>query len=250
MPMRQRDRCSASSSLPGRSSAWALLLCATLTQPAFGEEPQGIESKPLRESVPDYSRDAEAAQVSRLQDLLRSYHREQAAAAHTQPTAAELDARQRASDDAERISRIPYNVNKVRLSGAEGSLALAEITRRLSDPDIPESRRDYSPVCSIRTYLVGTLIAGESRSLRAVGKHHYLLKHSLQPGNTTISIAGHSWDVHIPDDSHSQEYLITLYKPPGSEPQFHVFPVAELLTAEKAHIPAWLPEDLELKRPG
>ncbi|PLW69010.1 hypothetical protein C0039_10350 [Pseudohalioglobus lutimaris] len=209
-----------------------------------------MESKPLRETVPDYSTELEDEQVSRLQNLLRSYHHEERVAAQNQPTAEELERRQKASDDAAHMSTIPFNAGKVRLSGAEGSLALAEITRRLSDPNIPESRRDYRPVCSLRTYLLGSLIAGESRSLQPVGKHHYLLKQNLQPGNTTINIAGHSWNVNIPEDSHSQAYLITLYKPPGSAPQLHVFPVAELLAADNAHIPAWLPEELQLNRPG
>ena len=251
MPKRRRGSQSAPAQHPHRelSSCLALLAAVTLW-PAYAEEPRGVESKPLRESVPDYSVELEEAQVSRLQSLLRSYHREQEEAAHSQPTSEELEQRQEASDAAAQMSPIPFNVSKVRLSGAEGSMALAEITRRLADPNIPESRRDYRPVCSIRTYLMGSLIAGESRSLQPVGKHHYLLKQTLQPGNTTINIAGHSWKVSIPDDSHSQEYLITLYKPPGSDPQFHVFPVAEFLATDNAHIPAWLPEELQLNRPG
>jgi len=234
-----------------RGAGWLVALCLAATHGNVGaESQQGYESKPLRETVPDYSQELEDAHVSRLQNLLRSYHREQQEAADTQPTAEELDARVQASEAAAGLDRIPYNVNKVYLTGIEGSMALAEITRRLSDPSIPESRRDNSPVCAIRTYLFGNLIAGERRSFRPVGKHHYLLKHNLQPGTSTLSIAGHSWEVHIPEDTHSQAYLITLYKPPGTDPQFHVFPVADLLAADDPHIPAWLPNDLRIKRPG
>ena len=216
----------------------------------WAQQPQGMESKPLAPATPDYSLEAEQAQVSRLQDMLRTYQSEAAEAAHTQPTSAEVTAREQASEDAARLARIPFNPNKVRLSGVEGSLALAEISRRLSDPSLPESRRDNTLICSLRTYLFDNLIAGEKRSLHAVGKHHYVLKQQLQPGNTTVRIAGHSWEVHIPEDGHSQEYLITLYKPPGSPPQLHVFPVAELVAADNPHIPAWLPDEYRLQRPG
>lgn len=236
---------------PPRKLLWSLaLLSASMPWATCAQEPREIEGKPLRESVPDYSAQLEDEQVSRLQDMLRSYHKQQAEAAHSQPTSEELEQRREASDQAAKLSPIPYNADKVRLSGAEGSLALAEISRRLADPSVPESRRDYRPVCSIRTYLMGSLIAGESRTLRPVGKHHYLLKQTLQPGNTTINIAGHSWKVNIPEENSSEAYLITLYKPPGSDPQFHVFPVAGLLAAENAHIPAWLPRELQLNQQG
>ena len=217
---------------------------------SWAESPRGVESKPLEAASPDYSLEAEQAQVSRLQDMLRAYQNEEAEAAHTQPTAEEIVQREQASEDAARLAAIPYNANKVRLSGAEGSLALAEITRRLSDPRIPESRRDNAPICSLRTYLFGNLIAGEKRSLKPVGKHHYILKQHLQPGNTTVRISGSSWEIHIPEDSHSQEYLLTLYKPPGGQAQFHVFPIAELVAADNPHIPAWLPDEYQLQRPG
>jgi hypothetical protein len=228
----------------------ALLLLAAMPLPLAAEESKGVESKPLRDTVPDYTVDAEQAQVERLQSMLRAYHSEQAEAVLTDPTAEEVAQRLQAEQDAAHMARIPYNVDKVRLSGEEGSMALAEITRRLSNPAIPESRRDNAPICSFRTYLFGRLIAGEKRSLRAVGKHHFVLKQQLQPGNTTVRISGHSWEVRIPEDSHSQEYLITLYKPPGVKPQFHVFPVAELVATQNAHIPAWLPEELQIQRPG
>ncbi len=222
----------------------------SLTLPLVAESPQGVESKPLRETVPDYSAELEDAQVQRLQNMLRAYQSEQAEAILSEPTAKEVADRQQATEDAERLARIPFNASKVRLSGEEGSLALAEITRRLSDPVIPESRRDNSPICSFRTYLFGNLIAGEKRSLRPVGKHHYILKQHLQPGTTTVRISGHSWEVRIPEDSHSQEYLVTLYKPPGVKPQLHVFPVAELTAATNAHIPAWLPDEFQIQLPG
>ena len=215
---------------------------------AFSQQSPGVESKPLSPAAPDYSLEAEAAQVSRLRDMLRAYQSAETEAATTQPSAEEMARREQASADAARLAQIPYNPNKVRLSGSEGSLALVEITRRLSDPQIPESRRDTDLICSFRTYLYGSLIAGEKRSLRPVGKHHYLLKQRLQPGNTTVRISGHSWELHIPEDSNSQEYLITLYKPPGGQPEFHVFPVTELLAADSPHIPAWLPDEFKLKQ--
>ena len=66
----------------------------------------------------------------------------------------------------------------------------------------------------------------------------------------TVVFPGCRWEIHIPEDSHSQEYLLTLYKPPGHQPQFHVFPIAELVAADNPHIPAWLPDEYQLQRPG
>ena len=202
-----------------------------------------METMPLRETVPDFTAEAEAEQASRLQDMLRSYH--QAEADEDTPQAA--DAKPASAHEPELI---PYNVNKVRLTGAEGSMALAKISRRLADPRIPQSRREYHPVCAIRTYVKGSLVAGESRSLRPVGKHHYLLKQVLQAGKTTITIAGHSWTVLLPDDQPTQDYLITLYKPPGMAPQFHVFPVAGLMAAGNLSIPDWVKDELGVAAPG
>ena len=48
----------------------------------------------------------------------------------------------------------------------EGSTALASITERLTDPSIPESRRDIAPICTIKTLLFDTLVVSEIRSLR------------------------------------------------------------------------------------
>lgn len=209
-----------------------------------------IESKPLPAGTPDYSVEAEAARVAQLQKLLKDYYSEEEESRQTMPTEAEVADREAARRDAVRLARIPFNTGKVRLSGAEGSTALAEISRRLADPNIPESRRDAAVLCSIRTHLFGNLIASERRSLTPVGKHHYMTRIELQPGDTTVRIQGYRWQVNLPDDIHTQAYLITLYKPPGATPEFHIFPVDELLAEEQAHIPAWLPEQLGIPRAG
>ena len=205
-----------------------------------------MESKPLRMSTPDDSMEREEEHVRRLHALLASYYAEMQEAARTLPTDEELAARAAAQLDAERLSRIPFSVDKVRLNGAEGSTALSQITRRLSDPNIPESRRDIAPICGIRTRLFGALIASERRSLRPVGKNHYIARVRLQPGDTTLRIKEHSWEVQLPQNVNAGDYLITLYAPPGVSPELHLFAVDDLLAEQDAHIPAWLPAEINL----
>lgn len=182
--------------------------------------------------------------------MLQAFYSVQEQSAQNLLSRQEKEARQRASQEATALSANTYDSGKVRLSGAEGNLVLAEFSRRLYDPELPDPRRDIPPVCSIRTWLFDNLIAGEQRSFQPVGKYHYLLKEQLQPGQTTVRVSGHSFLIDIPEESHSQAYLLTLYKPPGQQPQLHAFPVAELIAVSEAHIPPWLPDELELRRPG
>lgn len=227
------------------------LAATEATIPVHQAEPreQAIESKPLPAS-PSYSAELEQAQVAKLHQLLRQYQADEEAAKQTQPTVDELAQRAAASRDADRLSRIPFNAGKVRLSGAEGSTALAQISERLSDPGIPESRRDTAPLASIKTYLFGSLIFSERRSLKPVGKHHYMTKVHLQPGDTTVRLQGYRWEISLPEDVHTTEYLVTLYKPPGHSPELHIFSVDELLGASDAHIPAWLPQEFGIRKSG
>lgn len=229
----------------------ALLEAEVTSAASTPPEPEpAIESKPLRNQTPDYSAEAEAARVAKLQQLLKDYHAEEARSQQLAPTEEELQERESARKDAARLARIPFNASKVRLSGAEGSTALAQISRRLADPDIPESRRDTAPLCSIKTHLFGTMITSERRSLTPVGKHHYVTRVELQPGDTTVRIQGYGWQINLPEDAHTRPYLITLYKPPGATPELHIFSVDELLAEEQAHIPAWMPEKIGLDRAG
>lgn len=228
------------------------LLEAEMTSTSDNAPPPepAIESKPLRTPTPDYSEEAEAARVAQLHKLLRNYYVEEERSRQMDPTAEELEERKAAQQDADRLARIPFNANKVRLSGVEGSTALAKISQRLNNPDIPESRRDTAPLCSIKTHLFGTMIASERRSLAPVGKHHYVTRIELQPGDTTLRIQGYRWQVSLPEDIHTQAYLITLYKPPGLSPELHIFSIDELLAEEQAHVPAWLPEQLGIPGTG
>ena len=87
------------------------------------------------------------------------------------PTATESRGpRETAQREADALQRIPYSASKVRLTGAEASASLAEISQRLMDNRIPESRRDIAPIFAIRTHLFDTLIVSENRSLKPVGK--------------------------------------------------------------------------------
>ena len=210
-------------------------------------EKQGIESKPLRKSAADYTLANEQEHVERLHALLASYYAELQEAAHTLPSEEELEARAAARVDAEKQSRIPFSADKIRLNGAEGSTALSEITRRLTDPNIPESRRDVAPICGIRTQLFGSLIASERRSLKPVGKNNYVAQVRLQPGSTTLRIKDDRWEIQLPQNVNASEFLITLYLPPDSPPELHLFAIDDLLAEQDPHIPAWLPDDIQLK---
>ncbi|MEZ5571558.1 MAG: hypothetical protein R3E64_05985 [Halioglobus sp.] len=207
-----------------------------------------MESKPLRTAYNvDYTLEHEASNVERLHGLLENYYTELQESARILPTQEELTLREMAQRDADTLNKIPFSVDKVRLTGSEGSTALAEISQRLMDPRLPESRRDIAPICTIKTRLFDTLVGSESRSLKPVGKNHYIARVRLQPGDTTISILANQWEVRLPQHADARDYLITLYRPVEGTPELHVFAVDELLTAEKPHIPAWLPRELDIK---
>jgi len=209
--------------------------------------PDSIESKPLRTFTVDYTLEHEAANVERLHTLLEDYYAELQESARILPTAAEIANREIARRDAESLARIPFSVDKVSLNGAEGSTALLHITQRLIDPGIPESRRDIAPICIIRTRLFDTLVGKESRSLKPVGKNHYIARVRLQPGDTSLSILSDHWSVRLPPHANTRDFVITLYRPMDAPPELHLFAIDELLALDKPHIPAWLPAELDLK---
>jgi len=208
--------------------------------------PDAMESRPLRPARDDYTREQEMATVERLHQLLADYYAELQEAARTLPSEEELAQRAAALRDAEQLARIPFSPDKVRLNGAEASTALSQITRRLSDPNIPESRRDMAPICAIKTYLFGSLIFSENRSLKPVGKNHYVARLRLQPGDTSLHILDHRWEVQLPQHVNAGDFLVTYYAPPGSEPELHLFAIDDLLAEQRAHIPAWLPAEIHL----
>lgn len=217
---------------------------ATLQPPA-----KVLESKPLRAQPAQDVLAEEAASVDRLHSLLQGYYTEQEETDRVLPTQDELARRESAQRDAQTMERIPFSVDKVRLTGAEGSTALADITTRLMDPSIPESSRDIAPICNIRTRLFDTLVASESRSLRPVGKNHYIARVRLQPGDTTLTIRSNRWELNLPLHADASDFLVTLYHPPGGTEELHVFAVEDLLALQDPHIPAWLPAELELTAP-
>ncbi len=208
--------------------------------------PEAMESRPLRPARDDYTLAQETATVERLHRLLADYYAELQEAARSLPSEEELAQRAAALRDAQQLARIPFSPDKVRLNGAEASTALSQISRRLSDPNLPESRRDMAPICAIKTYLFGSLIFSENRSLRAVGKHHYVARLRLQPGDTSLRILDHRWEVQLPQHVEAGDFLVTLYAPPGSDPELHLFAIDDLLSEDRAHIPAWLPAEFQL----
>jgi hypothetical protein len=217
-------------------------------EPAVAETAalEAIESKPLRTHSADYTLEQEAENVERLHSLLSGYYTELQESARILPTAEEISRREAAQRDARKLSKIPFSVDKVRLNGSEGSTALTQITQRLMDSSVPESRRDIAPICSIKTRLFGSLVGSETRSLKPVGKNHYVARIRLQPGDTTLSIQDQRWQVRVPQNLNARDFLVTLYRPPGAAPELHVFAIDDLLAEERPHIPAWLPDELKI----
>lgn len=243
---RSRQQAVASATTRTGAAARQAARDADPTEPA-ATHPRGMESKPLRLSGVDYTQAHEAEKVERLHELLETYHAEVQEASRTLPTEDELERRETARRDAERLARIPFSADKVRLSGSEGSTALAIISERLSDPQIAESRRDIALICVIKTRLFGELVGSENRSLKPVGKNHYVARVRLQPGDTTLSIQGNQWTLRLPDNASGQDFLLTLYRPPQDSPVLHVFAVDDLLALDQPHVPAWLPDDLKIR---
>ncbi|MCB1689125.1 MAG: hypothetical protein KDI33_11580 [Halioglobus sp.] len=215
---------------------------AAIAPPADPVDPQPDTAYP-----PGYPLAQEAESVDRLHKLLENYYLELEESSRILPTPEEIAQRELARRDAESLNRIPYSVDKVRLSGSEASTALAHISQRLVDPRIPESRRDIAPICNIKTRLLNTLISVENRSLKPVGKNHFIGRVSLQPGETTISVMADKWAVQLPEHAGVQDFIITLYRPVDGTPELHVFAVADLLAEGNPHIPAWLPDELDIK---
>lgn len=184
---------------------------------------------------------------ARLLQLLHEYHAELRIAQETQPSPQEIARREAAQREADKLRSTPFQADEVLLTGAQGSTALAQITQRLSDPTLAESRRDTAPIFSVRTRLFGELIASENHSLRPVGKNHYVAQLHLQPGDTDISFKTYGWKVHRPQDANSTDFLLTLYLPAKENPEFHIFSINELLSEENPHIPDWLPDELSLE---
>ena len=207
------------------------------------------ESESISSALPtrDYSESREAENVSRLLTLLSIHYAELQESSLTLPTATELAQRDVAKQDADTLAKIPFSAAKVRLNGPEGSASLVNMTRRLADSTIPESRRDIAVICSIKTRLYGALIASENRSLKPVGKYHYIAKIRLQPGDSTLRVGSDRWEILLPQNISAADYLVTLYAPPSENPEFHIFSVDDLLAVDKPHIPAWLPSSIELK---
>jgi hypothetical protein len=239
----QQEIIAASKTRPAPSTPLTAVAAADVeAQPV-----NATESKPLRTHNIEDSQQSDAENVAHLHQLLEGYYTELQESAQVLPTSDELARRETSRRDADTLEKIPFSVDKVRLNGTEGSTALADISKRLMDTRIPESRRDVAPICTIKTRLFDTLVSSESRSLKPVGKNQYIAKVRLQPGTTTLSILSNQWEVQLPQQVAARDYLITLYHPVDGTPELHVFAVDDLLAIERPHIPAWLPPELDIK---
>jgi hypothetical protein len=231
--------------------ARALLICAVLVcghvNAQLPETSRTLQQLTDQRLVLTAELDQEAENVERLHNLLENYEVELQESARISLASEEIARRELAQHEAETLNKTPFSVDKVRLTGSEASTALAHISQRLVDPRIPESRRDIAPICNIKTRLLKTLISVENRSLKPVGKNHYIARVRLQPGETTISILSDQWEVDLPQHANAQDFLITLYRPQEGTTELHVFAVDDLLATGGAHIPVWLPDELDIK---
>ena len=221
----------------GVASVLTLIVCALL-RPSIS-----LGQSVSAESIAAH----EDENVARLLTLLSNHYTELENSKRILPSAEELALRDAARLDADTLAKIPFSAEKVRLNGEEGNTALALMSQRLSDSTIPESRRDIALICSIRTRLYGSLIASENRSLRPVGKGHYIAEVRLQPGESTLRVGENEWEVHLPQNISASDYLVTMYLPPSAKPEFHVISIPDLLAQKRPHIPAWLPPEINLK---
>ncbi len=214
--------------------------------------PAGDHGRSAAEHVPEaepyYSVPPETVGVIRLRKLLEGYYSE----IEDQPTPipdtpAKIALREREQQKAQEIATTPFSATKVQLTGAEATMALAQITQRLNDPNVPDTQRDIAPICTIKTRLFNTLVGSGSRSLQPVGKSHYIAKVKLQPGETTLSVLPDEWRVQLPVGGGAVDHLITLYRPPGQAAELHVFAITDLLAQDDLELPNWLPEDIDLQ---
>jgi hypothetical protein len=226
---------------PYRCVLSSLSLCCVLlfANHASGQSAEATST----ESIPE----EKAQDAAHLHRLLENHHLQLQDSAPTQPIGDEAASREAVQRDAEALAKIPFSAEKVRLTGSEGSKVLLEISQRLTNPLIPQSRRDIAPICLVKTRLFDTLVTSESRSLQPIGKDHYITRVRLQPGDTTISILSNHWEVQLPEQANARDYFITLYRPIDGTPELHVFAVDDLLAADEPHIPAWLPDDQDSK---
>ncbi len=212
------------------------IIAATLSGSVYGQS-----------SATDDTLTPEEKDVRRLHQLLKNYSSDLNAVEHTGPSAEEISQRQMIQQDAQRQAKTPYSIEKVRLNGSEGSIAMAHISQRIRNPGIPESRRDSPPICIIKTRLFDTLIGSENRSLKPVGKNHYVATVYLQAGATTLSIKSQTWELQLPESAEASEFVITFYRPPGSSQELHVFAIDDLLATENLLVPDWLPPEIQDK---
>ena len=204
------------------------------------------ESKPIRHHTTYYTAQEEERSVERLLVLLDRHNRDEQKSMEPEPDPALAALEAAVERDAKALSRIPFSADKVRLSGAEGNIALAQISERLANPDVPASRHDFALICNLQTRLDGQLTSTSTRSLQPVGKNHYLARITLPPGETSFTVRDHKWHVRLPRDIGNTEFLVTLYAPASIPPELHVIPLDEIVAQKTIAFPSWFPPELGL----
>lgn len=237
-----RPRTAAGAGWASRLPAWLLagLALGVAPAPATEDADRPVSSAQTREQ-------ARTQEVERLQSILQAYYSDSAPAlppASPQSASAPDPA---PGTDTKQLVQSEYSPDKVYLTGGEGNVVLAQFTRRLRDPRIPELHRDVAPICTVKTRLFDTLVDSERLSLRPVGKNHYIASIKLQPGESTFAIKSQEWQVKVPEDSAAREHIITFYRHPGGKPQLHTFAVEDVLASGDTPMPDWLPDDIAAK---
>ena len=189
---------------------------------------------------------SEAADVQRLHSLLAAYHGEMEAYDRTAPAADQGGADEPGRNSANNVATLPFSPGKIHLNGAEASAVLSRISMRLAEAEPEDARQDSAPEYSIETHLYGTLVGSDSRSLKAVGKNNFVGRARLLPGQTTVRILEHSWELTLPKDASAKDVLVTFYSPTEGEPELYIFAIDDLLAEKNPHIPHWLTDGLKI----
>lgn len=234
-----RPGAAARSGLSRRLPGWwlaGITLCAASALAGEGAE---------RPESPSQAREqARTQEVARLQSILQAYYSDSAPALPAAAAKTASAPEPGPSAEPAPLTQADYSADKVYLTGVEGNVVLAQFTRRLKDPRIPELHRDVAPICTVKTRLFDTLVDSERLSLKPVGKNHYIASLKLQPGESTFAIKSQEWQVKVPEDSAAREHVITFYRHPGGKPQLHTFAVEDLLATGDTLVPDWLPPDI------
>jgi hypothetical protein len=172
--------------------------------------------------------EADSAEVARLKALLRSHY-------------ALMDEEPRPADAQASENQVSLEAarHRVKLSGEEGALLLAEIQRNLGDDTLVSPRRESDLVYHVEVSRAGKLVSSNAFRLKSLGKSQFVGKVSLQGDRATLTLQREEWTTVL--DATGSDYLVTLSLMDPNAPELHLIPWSGLAAALPGGLPAWLP---------